>query len=58
MKTFPEVCLYIFAACAVTGMVPASVLTSRPRMPVMVVVALLIGGFVAGVLIAAAGDLK
>ena len=42
MSTFLSICLYIFAACAVLGLLPASILAA---------------GFVVFVLVASAGEL-
>ena len=58
MTSFVRVCLYVFAACAVLGVLPAAVLAARARQPVMFVMALLIAAFVVFVLVAAAGDLS
>lgn len=58
MTSFVRVCLYVFAACAVLGLLPAAVLAARARQPVMFVMALLIAAFVVFVLVAAAGDLS
>jgi len=57
MSTFLSTCLYIFAACAALGLVPAAVLAARTRQPVMVVVSLVVAAFVIFVLVAAAGEL-
>ena len=57
MSTFLSICLYIFAACAALGLVPAAVLAARARQPVMVVVSLVVAAFVIFVLVAAAGEL-
>jgi hypothetical protein len=57
MSTFLSTCLYIFAACAVLGLLPAAILAARARQPVMIVVSLVVAAFVVFVLVAAAGDL-
>ena len=57
MSTFLRICLYIFAACAALGLLPAAVLAARARQPVMIVVALLVATFVIFVLVASATDL-
>src|SRR5947209_14038846 len=57
MSTFLRTCLYIFAACAALGLLPAAVLAARARQPVMIVVSLLVAAFVVFVLVAAAGEL-
>ena len=56
-STFLSVCLYIFAACAVFGLLPAAVLAARARQPVMIVISLLVAAFVVFVLVASAGEL-
>ena len=58
MSTFLITCLYIFAACAALGLLPAAVLAARARQPVMIVVSLLVAAFVVFVLVAAAGQLS
>lgn len=58
MTTFLSVCLYVFAACAVLGMVPVAVIAGKERKPAMMVVALVVAAFVAYVLIAAAVYLR
>ena len=57
MSTFLRICLYIFAACAALGLLPAAVLAARARQPVMIVVALLVATFVIFVLVASAIEL-
>jgi spore maturation protein SpmA len=57
MSTFLSTCLYIFAACAALGLLPAAVLAARARQPAMVVLSLIVAGFVVFVLVAAAGEL-
>jgi hypothetical protein len=57
MSTFLRICLYIFAACAALGLLPAAVLAARARQPVMIVVALLAATFVIFVLITSATEL-
>jgi hypothetical protein len=37
MSTFLSICLYIFAACAALGLLPAGILAARARQPVMIV---------------------
>jgi len=57
MTTFVSVCLYVFAGCAVLGLLPAAVLAAQARQPAMFVISLLIAAFVVFVLVTAAGDL-
>jgi spore maturation protein SpmA len=57
MSTFLSTCLYIFAACAALGLLPAAILAARARQPVMVVVSVVVATFVVFVLVAAAGEL-
>ena len=57
MTAFISVCLYVFAGCAVLGLLPAAVLAARARQPAMFVLSLLIAAFVIFVLVAAARDL-
>jgi F0F1-type ATP synthase membrane subunit c/vacuolar-type H+-ATPase subunit K len=57
MSTFLKICLYIFAACAALGLLPAALLAARARQPAMFVLSLLIAAFVIFVLVTAAGDL-
>ena len=57
MSTFLSICLYIFAACAALGLLPAAVLAAKARQPVMIVVSLVVATFVVFVLVAAAGEL-
>ena len=57
MSTFLRICLYIFAACAALGLLPAAVLAARARQPFMIVVALLVATFVIFVLVASAIEL-
>jgi hypothetical protein len=57
MSTFLSICLYIFAACAALGLLPAAVLAARARQPVMIVMSLLVAAFVVFVLVASAGEL-
>ena len=58
MSTFLSICLYIFAACAVLGLLPVSILAARARQPVMIVMSLVVASFVVFVLVAAAGELS
>ena len=58
MSTFLSICLYIFAACAALGLLPAAVLAAKARQPVMIVVSLVVATFVVFVLVAAAGELS
>ena len=48
MSTFLSTCLYVFAACAALGLLPAAILAARARQPVMIVISLVV---------AAAGEL-
>jgi hypothetical protein len=57
MSTFLKICLYIFAACAARGLLPAAFLAARARQPVLIVVSLLVATFVIFVLIASAIEL-
>jgi len=57
MITFLKICLYIFAACAALGLLPAAVLAARARQPAMIVLSLLVATFVIFVLVASAGEL-
>jgi hypothetical protein len=57
MSTFLSICLYIFAACAALGLLPAAVLAAKARQPVMIVISLVVATFVVFVLVAAAGEL-
>ena len=57
MSTFLRICLYIFAACAALGLLPAAILAARARQPVMIVISLLVAAFVVFVLVASAGEL-
>jgi spore maturation protein SpmA len=57
MTTFLKICLYIFAACAALGLLPAAVLAARARQPAMIVLSLLLATFVIFVLVASAGEL-
>ncbi len=57
MNTFLSACLYIFAACAALGLLPAAILAGRARQPVMIVMSVVIATFVVFVLVAAAGEL-
>jgi spore maturation protein SpmA len=57
MSMFLKICLYIFAACAALGLLPAAVLAARARQPAMIVLSLLVGTFVIFVLVASAGEL-
>jgi hypothetical protein len=54
---FLAVCLAVFAACAVLGILPAAVLAARARQPVMVAVAVVLGLGAAAVLANAGADL-
>jgi hypothetical protein len=57
MSAFLSTCLYIFAGCAVLGLLPAALLAARARQPVMFIVSLIVATFVVFVLVAAAGEL-
>ena len=57
MSMFLKICLYIFAACAALGLLPAAVLAARARQPAMIVLTLLVAAFVIFVLVASAGEL-
>ena len=57
MSTFLRICLYIFAACAALGLLPAAVLAARARQPVMIILSLLVASFVIFVLVASALEL-
>jgi spore maturation protein SpmA len=57
MSTFLRICLYIFAACAALGLLPAAVLAARARQPALIVLTLLVASFVIFVLVASAGEL-
>ena len=57
MSTFLRICLYIFAACAALGLLPAAVLAARARQPALIILTLLVAGFVIFVLVASAGEL-
>ena len=57
MSTFLSTCLYIFAGCAVLGLLPAAILAARARQPVLVIISLIVAAFVVFVLVAAAGEL-
>jgi hypothetical protein len=57
MTTFLATCLYIFAACAALGLLPAAVLAARARQPAMIALSLVVASFVIFVLVAAAGEL-
>ena len=57
MSTFLRICLYIFAACAALGLLPAALLAARARQPAMFVLSLLIAAFVIFVLVASASEL-
>jgi hypothetical protein len=57
MSMFLKICLYIFAACAALGLLPAAILAARARQPAMVILSLLVASFVIFVLIASAGEL-
>jgi hypothetical protein len=57
MTTFLGISLYIFAGCAVLGMIPPAVLAARARRPGMVVISVLVAIYVIYVLIAAADKL-
>ncbi len=58
MTTFIRVSLYVFAACAALGLLPAAVLAARARQHAMIVVTLFVAAFVIFVLVTAAGDLR
>jgi len=57
MSTFLRTCLYIFAACAALGLLPAAILAARARQPAMLILSLLVATFVIFVLVASAGEL-
>jgi asparagine N-glycosylation enzyme membrane subunit Stt3 len=57
MSTFLSTCLYVFAACAALGLLPAAILAAKARQPVMIVISLVVASFVVFVLVAAAGEL-
>ncbi len=57
MTTFLRASLYIFAGCALLGILPAAVLAAKSRSPAMAVFALVVAAFVVYVLVAAAGEL-
>ena len=57
MSTFLRTCLYIFAACAALGLLPAAILAARARQPAMIILSLLVATFVIFVLVASAGEL-
>jgi hypothetical protein len=57
MSTFLRICLYIFAACAALGLLPAAVLAARARQPGLIILTLLVASFVIFVLVASAGEL-
>jgi spore maturation protein SpmA len=57
VSTFLRICLYIFAACAALGLLPAAVLAARARQPAMIVLTLLVATFIIFVLVASAGEL-
>ena len=57
MSTFLRICLFIFAACAALGLLPAAILAARARQPVMILLSLLVASFVIFVLIASATEL-
>jgi hypothetical protein len=57
MNTFLSTCLYIFAGCAVLGLLPAAILAARARQLVLVIMSLIVAAFVVFVLVAAAGKL-
>jgi len=57
MSTFLSICLYIFAGCAVLGLLPAAILAARARQLVLVIMSLIVAAFVVFVLVAAAGKL-
>jgi hypothetical protein len=46
--------LFVFAGCAVLGLLPALVLAAKARQPVMAVVTLVVAAYVVYVLVAAA----
>ena len=57
MSTFLSTCLYVFAACAALGLLPAAILAARARQPVLIIMSLIVATFVVFVLVAAAGEL-
>jgi hypothetical protein len=57
MTTFLRVSLYVFAGCAVLGMLPPAVLAARARRPTMAVIALVIAAYAVFVFVVAAGRL-
>lgn len=57
MSTFLRICLYIFAACAALGLLPAAILAVRARQRLMILLSLLVATFVIFVLIASATEL-
>ena len=57
MSTFLRICLYVFAACAALGLLPAAVLAARARQPALIILTLLVASFVIFVLVASAGEL-
>jgi hypothetical protein len=58
MIVFLQVCLYVFAACAAFGLIPAGILAARARSAAGIVLALVVAAFVIFVLVTAAGDLR
>jgi hypothetical protein len=50
--------LYVFAACAALGLIPAAVLAAKALRPAVAVLALLVAAFVIYVLVASAGRLR
>ena len=58
MTGFLSTALFVFAGCAVLGMVPPSVLAAKARKPAAAVMTLLIAAFVVYVLVAAAVALR
>jgi hypothetical protein len=57
MSAFLRICLYIFAACAALGLLPAAILAARARQLGMIVLSLLVATFVIFVLVASATEL-
>jgi hypothetical protein len=54
---FLAVALAVYAACAVTGILPAAVLAARARQPFLAAFAIAVGLFTAAVLAWAGADL-
>lgn len=58
MITFLSVSLYVFAACAGLGLIPAAVMSGLAGQPRLVAYVLVVAAFAMFVLISAAGDLR